>query len=117
MSKLKEIKLRWSMHVPEDQVSKEFLQGMLDHMIVGFHNYGHTHRTHNKADSIKCLCLRLKKYRETHNTEFLMDAANFCMMEFMVPKDPRAFYAPTTKKESPGAILQDGRRVMGKEEM
>ena len=114
---MKEIKLRWSSYVPVDHISVEFLQGMLDRMIVGFHNYGHTHRTHNKADSIKCLRMRLKKYRETHNTEFLMDAANFAMMEFMVPKDLKAFYSPTTKRESPGAVLQDGRMVKGKEDM
>ena len=114
---MKEIKLRWSSHVPVDHISVEFLQGMLDRMIVGFHNYGHSSRCEGDFDAVASLRLRMTAYRKTRNTEFLMDAANFAMMEFIKPKYKGAKYTPTTKRESPGAVLKGGRRVKGKEDM
>jgi len=111
-----EIKLRWPKSVPVDQISVEFIQGMLDRMAMGFYSYGHVMRQACPPDAIACDRLRLKAYRKTHNTESLIDRANFNMMEFMRPKDPKAFFASTSRKETPGAILMDKRRVKGKEE-
>jgi hypothetical protein len=113
---IKKITFNWPESVPLDQINHQFIQGMLDRMAQGFHVYGHALREDHKPDSIACLKLRIKKYRETHNTEFLIDAANYAMMEFMKPKDSKAFFLPTTKRESPGAILQNKKRVKGKED-
>jgi len=110
------VKLRWPRSVPLDQISEKFLQGMLDRMAMGFHTYGHVMRDENVPDALASLDVRLKKYRVTGNTEFLMDCANFCMMEFMRPSVEDAYFEPTTKRESPGAVLLDKRRVKGKED-
>ena len=36
--------------------------------------------------------------------EDLMDAANFAMIEFLRPKHPKAFFAPTDSNQSPGRV-------------
>lgn len=109
------VKLKFPDSVPIDQIDVEFLQGMLNRMAFGFHNYGHSRRYQHKPHSLKNIEIRLKEYRRTHNTEFLMDAANYCMMEFCVPSFKDAYFRPTSKAESPGAIV-DGKRVKGKED-
>lgn len=101
--------------VPTDQIDIPFIQGMLDRMAVGFFNYGHMRRYEVKSHSLKNVMIRLKHYKKTKNTEFLIDAANYCMMEFCIPSISGAFFEPTTKKQSPGAIV-DGKHVKGKED-
>lgn len=100
-----------------EQVSQHFLQGMADRMSMGYFNYGPVKDNfpHN-YDAIKSMQQRLKKYRKDHNTEWLMDAANYLMIEFMFPKDSKAFFEPTTKRESPGATLRNGKISKGKED-
>ena len=101
--------------VPSDEIDIPFIQGMLDRMAFGFHNYGHMRRYDNTPNSLANIKIRLEKYESSKNTEFLMDAANFCMMEFVRPFFPDAFFKPTEKHESPGAIV-GGRLVYGKED-
>jgi hypothetical protein len=109
------IKLHLPDMVPLNQIDIPFIQGMLDRMAVGFFNYGHMRRYEVKSHSLKNVKIRLKHYQKTKNTEFLIDAANYCMMEFCIPSIKGAFFEATTKKESPGAIV-DGKHVKGKED-
>ena len=53
-------------------------------------------------DAVRSLLARLDKYAQTGNTEYLMDAANFAMIEFMHPKHPDAHFEATDSKGSPG---------------
>lgn len=46
------------------------------------------------------LCIR--KYLETGNTEYLCDAANYLMFEFMYPQKEGAFFKATDSSESAG---------------
>jgi len=103
-------------------------------MAMGFHNYGHMRRYENVSNSLKNVIIRLAKYAgmnniqeitkelsirvdlpPTGNTEFLMDASNYCMMEFVKPGFDFAYFEPTSKDESPGAIV-NGSLVKGKED-
>lgn len=128
------IEFDWPESVPLDHIDTQFIQGMLDRMAVGFHNYGHSRRYEHVPHSLQNVMIRLAKYagltevqrivdvlasmdidlRRTANTEFLIDAANYAMMEFMRPSLPDAKFQSTTKDDSPGAIV-DGRHVKGKE--
>lgn len=45
-------------------------------------------------------------YIKTHNTDWLVDIANFAMLEFMFPAFSDAKYQPTDSDQSPG--LADG---------
>jgi hypothetical protein len=109
------VKLKFPDSVPLDQIDVEFLQGMLNRMAFGFHNYGHMRRHEKVPHSLKNVRIRLREYRRTRNTEFLMDAANFCMMEFVRPSIKGASFRATSKAESPGAIV-DGKLCKGKED-
>jgi hypothetical protein len=59
------------------------------------------------VNALESLQKRIDKYIETGNTEFLMDAANFAMIEFMFPSHPSAHFRPTDSNESPGRAAYD----------
>lgn len=44
----------------------------------------------------------IKKYLETGNTEYLLDAGNYLMFEFTYPKVPGAYFKATDSSESAG---------------
>lgn len=91
--------------VPDTEVSREFLQGMADRMGVSYCKYGAVADAYpHKVNAMESLQARLDKYARTGNTEWLMDVANFAMIEFMRPRHPDAHYRPTDSKESPGRV-------------
>jgi len=94
-------------NVIESEVSADFVQGMADRMAVSFHKYGPV--AESTSDHIASLIKRLEKYGVDGNTEWLMDVANFAMIEFMKPRHPYAHYRPTDSNESPGRVTKDGR--------
>ena len=104
--------------IPTSEFSQTFLQGMVDRMGVSFHKYGRVADAYpNAVDAIASLEQRLKEYRETGNTEWLMDVANFAMIEFMHPLHPEAHYSPTDSDASPGRMDHQGRRTYGKQNL
>jgi hypothetical protein len=95
--------------ITEPCISREFLQGMLDRMAVSYFKYGPvTTESLSNRDLQECIRTRLDAYGFDGNTEWLMDAANFAMMEYMVPKHPDAHFRATEGDESPGVQLLDG---------
>jgi len=67
-------------------------------MVVSYYKYGALKDNYNNFKCIDCLGSlekRLEKYKETGNTEFLADVANFAMIEFMNPSIKDAKYIPT----------------------
>jgi hypothetical protein len=97
---------------PDGQVSQAFIQGMVDRMAVSYYKYGHVKDNFPEVmDAVAMIEDRLRMYKDTGNTEWLMDAANYAMIEFMYPRHPDAHYRPTDSNESPGRIMTDGRRT------
>lgn len=95
---------------PASEISVEFLQGMVNRMGVSYYKYGPVAAAYPaKVDALACLEQRLEKYRETHNTEYLIDAANFAMIEALHPADPLAFYEATDSDGSTGRVRHDGK--------
>ena len=93
--------------VPASEFSEPFAQGMADRMAVSFAKYGAVKDAYpHRVDAIKSLKARLERYERDGNTEWLMDVANFAMIEFMHPKHPEAHFRPTDSKESPGRVWQ-----------
>ena len=87
----------------ETQFSEVFIEGMRQRMIVSFYKYGSINDAYpHKVNALTSLTDRLRKYAETKNTEFLIDAANFAMIEFMLPSIEGAFFAGTDDDQSPG---------------
>lgn len=87
---------------PQTEFSEQFVQGMADRMAVSYYKYGPVMDAIGKIDEIASLEKRLQKYKETGNTEWLIDVANFAMIEYM-HRGAEAFRA-TESHESPGLI-------------
>lgn len=101
------ITLKTTASVPPSETSIPFHQGMVDRMAVSFHKYGPVAEAYpEKVDAIKSLMARLERYAKDGNTEWLMDVANFAMIEFMHPAHPKAHYRATDSRESPGRVWQ-----------
>lgn len=97
------------MQAARSEYSLPFLQGMVDRMIVSFCKYGKVADAYpERVDALASLQTRLKRYEETGNTEWLMDVANFAMIEFMHPRHPGAHFKSTDSHESPGRSNVDG---------
>lgn len=76
-------------------------------MVVSYYKYGDMATNYKKGKTIDCISSlekRLQKYKETGNTEFLADIANFAMIEFMYPQHEKAHYKPTDSNESCGVV-------------
>jgi hypothetical protein len=78
---------------------------MADRMAVSYCKYGALAEAYpHKVNALESLQARIEKYRATGNTEFLMDVANFAMIEFLRPSHKEAHYRPTDSRESPGRV-------------
>lgn len=91
--------------IPESEVSgiKVFLQGMLNRIGISHFKYGNMADSYPyKVNALDCLKERLRKYEQTGNTEWLMDVANFAMIEYMFPDHEQAHFRATDSDESPG---------------
>lgn len=96
--------------VPSSEYSTEFLQGMVDRMGMSFFKYGLVSDAYPiHVDAIDSLMKRLRKYRETGNTEWLLDVANFAMIEAMCPAHDNAHYEAQDSTSSPGRSVTHGR--------
>lgn len=85
------------------EFSEDFIQHMKDRMLVSFYKYGPVAEGYpHKVDAMGSLSERLRMYAETGNTEYLVDAANFAMIEFMLPRHEGAFFKGTDDDGSPG---------------
>lgn len=84
------------------EYSEEFWAKMKNRMEVSYHKYGPVRDSQFTHQSIADLKKRIQMYEETGNTEWLVDGANFCMIEFMFPSHPKAHFRATDSQESPG---------------
>lgn len=110
------ISFNWPGHVPSSEYNRTFMQGMLDRVAMSFSTYGKMSMAYpDKVNAIKTLKTKLAKYEETGNTEFLMDVANYAMIEFTHPGHPRAHYEPTPAKESAGRVWHGDARPIKKQ--
>lgn len=80
------------------EYSERFDQIRKNMMVMSYFKYGPMKDNYNKfkcMDALGNIEKRIAKYKETGNTEFLADVANFAMIEFMYPSIPGAKYTPT----------------------
>lgn len=71
---------------------------------VSFYKYGPAKDNFGEklVNAIESHDLCVKKYLETGNTEYLCDAANYLMFEFMYPQHENAHFKATGSDESAG---------------
>ena len=83
--------------------SKDFITKMQNAIEMSHYKYGYMSKTYPElAQAYKCIQERLDLYIKTHNKDYLVDIANFAMIEFMYSAFEDAKYIPTDSDKSPG---------------
>lgn len=80
------------------EYSEKFDEIRQNMMIMSYYKYGplkDNYGNYKCMNAIENLKIRLQKYIETGNIEYLADVANFAMIEFMNPQIKGASYKPT----------------------
>jgi hypothetical protein len=95
----------------EDQIlSTEYCEDFdvkrKNRMITSFYKYGPVKIDYGEGliESIPTLEKCLQKYKDTGNTEYLVDMANYAMIEYMYPQHKNAHFSATDSKESAGIV-------------
>jgi len=82
--------------VPPSEDSPKFHERMRQAMAVSFHKYGPVKEAYpHKVNAIASMEKRLRLYKETGNADYLVDVANFAMIEFMLPAHEKFHDNPT----------------------
>lgn len=98
--------------VPIAEFDPEFVVRMMSAMMVSFHKYGRVSEAYplkfSAADDVRA---RMSKYRTTGNKHYLVDAANFAMIEAMHP-GRAAEWGGNAAADSPGRTTASGHRLV-----
>lgn len=100
--------------VPVTEFDPDFVVKMVSAMMVSYHKYGKVADAYplrfNAADDVRA---RMGKYRQGGNKHFLVDAANFAMIEGMHPAPERnASWGTNDAADSPGRTTASGHRLV-----
>jgi len=86
-----------------EEIDINFMQHMANAMGMSYYKYGAVRDAYpHKIAALESMERRIEKYKETGNKQYLVDAANFAMIEFMAPIHPNAHYTPEDSNTSPG---------------
>ena len=100
--------------VPRSEIDPNFILKMVSAMMISFHKYGRVSDAYPmKFDSVSDIRARMSKYRKTGNKHYLVDVANFAMIEAMHP-DPskNAEWGSNDAADSPGRTTASGHRLV-----
>ena len=95
------------------EVSEFFLDGMRSRMAVSRYKYGLVADAYpEKVNALASIAARFDRYLNGDpakgiapgNAEWLIDVANFAMIEFMHPSHPTAHFVGTDADQSPGRV-------------
>ena len=81
----------------ETEWCPEFEQLMRNRLIMGRIRYGQSLQDKEKGvyDCLKAIERKVIAFRNTGNTEYLVDVANYCLIEFMHSTHPHKHFGPT----------------------
>lgn len=88
------------------EYSEEFDKLRKNRVEMSFYKYGAARKNFGTGNvkAIPTMELCIRKYRETGNREYLLDAANYLMFEYMYPQHPKAHFRATSSEESAGIV-------------
>jgi len=93
------------MKTPKDilatEFSEEFVARMKNRMCVSYFKYGKVADNASVYDCVQNVRGRLANHELDGNTEWLIDAANFAMIEYMHPQHSNAHFRATDSSEAP----------------
>lgn len=87
------------------EYSEKFDKLRKNRVEVSFYKYGAVRDNFGggRVDAIGSLELCLEKFKKTHNTEYLLDVANYTMFRYMYPM-PGEYFKATDSGESAGTV-------------
>ena len=90
----------------ENEYSKKVDDLRRNRVETRFYKYGSAKINFGKGyvDALKTHEQCLKKYEETGNKEYLLDAMNYLMFEFMYPQKSNTYFKATESKDSAGIV-------------
>ena len=108
LKKVKEQKNSYD-HLLKTEFCSDFVKKMQNRMVMSFFKYGSVEKSYKNGDinALESAFERVKKYKETGNREYLVDASNFIMCEFMYPQHKDEYFKGTDSDKSPGRIKND----------
>lgn len=88
------------------EYSEEFDRLRKNRVEQSFYKYGPVRKNYKTGyvKAIPSMERCLIKYNETSNREYLVDAANYLMFEYMFPQHPKAHFRQTPSEESAGIV-------------
>ena len=90
----------------KEEYSEEFDKLRKNRVEVSYYKYGSAKDNFGSdlhlVDAIQSHNKCLERYKKTGNTEYLLDAANYLMFEYMYPQHPNAHFRATGSDESAG---------------
>jgi hypothetical protein len=80
---------------------EEFDKLRKNRMATSYFKYGEIKDNYGDKliNAIENLEIRLEKYKKTGNTEYLLDVANFAMIEYMYPQHEGAYFSATDNED------------------
>lgn len=90
--------------IPSTEYSEHFDRLRKNRVEVSFHKYGTAKKNFGDhlVNALETMQMCVDKYKSTGNTEYLCDAANYLMFEFMYPSVENAYFKATDSSESAG---------------
>lgn len=87
------------------EYSEEFDKARKSRVYMSYYKYGPARKNfgEGRVDAIGSLELCLEKFKKTHNTEYLLDVANYAMFRYMYPM-PGEFFKATDSDGSAGTV-------------
>lgn len=93
---------------PDLKKYAEALKLLANRMSVSHFKYGNMRDKYpTSAQAIDSMGPRLDAYMETGNTENLLDAANFAIIEHLFPSHGQAHFRSQESHESPGLVWKE----------
>jgi len=95
----------WIIEALKTEWSDQFIEYMKNRMLVSYAKYGPVQQAFPaKINALQSSRERVQKYLETGNQEWLVDAANFLLIEFLCPSLPNAHFRAADSDESIGRV-------------
>lgn len=94
------------MKLPKTEYSEKFDELRKNRVAVSMYKYGSAQQNFSQkyVKALPTMQKCIDKYQETGNTEYLLDAANYLMFEYMYPQHPNKHFRATDSSESAGIV-------------
>lgn len=97
---------------PISEFDADFAEKMVRAMMVSHRKYGLVRDAYpEQFDALADIRARAAKYREAGNFWYLVDVANFAMIEAMHPRHEKAHWGANDADSSPGRVSTEDRQL------